>query len=145
MGEEKTRVKYEEDLPERTGLVLWIKEHRRQLLFVGISVTTIIITTLGLKNKESINGLWESLKKEIEKGSLYSSKWFEKASLEEIQKARKIVQKDYGNPELDNNYRSECWELLLKLNNAIEEKKWIGKEPGYPVHSEHGWHLLSDD
>ena len=35
------------------------------------------------KNREAINELWDSLKKQIEKGSLYSTKWFEKADLDE--------------------------------------------------------------
>ena len=36
------------------------------------------------------------------------------------------------------------WDLLPKLDNAIGKKKWAGKPYGYPVKSEHGWHLPSD-
>ena len=44
-----------------------------------------------LKNKDAINALWESIQKEIERGPLYSTKWFETASLEELEKAREVV------------------------------------------------------
>ena len=69
----------------------------------------------------------------------------EKASLEELEKAREIVQKDFNNPKLDLDYRNECWNLLSRFDNAIGKIKWNGKEYGYPVHSSNGWHLLSDD
>lgn len=90
-----------------------------------------------IKNKDALTDLWKSLKIQIEKGALYSSKWFEKA--------REIVQKDFNNPKLDLDYRNECWNLLNRFDNAIGKIKWNGKEYGYPVHSSNGWHLLSDD
>lgn len=100
---------------------------------------------MGIKNKETLTDLWKSLKKQIEKGALYSSKWFEKASLEELEKAREIVQKDFNNRKLDLDYRNECWNLLNRFDNAIGKIKGNGKEYGYPVHSSNGWHLPSDD
>ena len=77
MAEEKINAQTSEEIPEKKGLITWVKEHRTQLLFAGVSITTVIMTILGIKNKDAISALWESLKKEIEKGSLYSSKWFE--------------------------------------------------------------------
>lgn len=130
---------------EKKGFIVWVKEHKLQLLLAGVSITTLIMTILGFKNKDAINELWDSLKKQIEKGSLYSAKWFEKASLGELQEAREIVQQDYRNPELDMDYRNECCKLLTKFDNVIGERKWQGKEYGYPVHSGNGWHLPSDD
>ena len=67
------------------------------------------------------------------------------ARIEELEKAREIVQKDFNNPKLDLDYRNECWNLLNRFDNAIGKIKWNGKEYGYPVHSSNGWHLLSDD
>ena len=145
MGEEKFDTQTSEEIPEKKGFIAWVKEHRTQLLFAGVSITTVIVTALGIKNKDAITALWESLKKEIEKGSLYSAKWFEKASLEELEKAREVVRLDYVNPELDMDYRNQCWNLLSRFDNAISKIKWAGKEVGYPVHSSHGWHLPSDD
>ena len=102
------------------------------------------MTVLGLKNKESINNLWNSLKKQVKDSSLYNSDWLEKASLEELEKARELVQQDYRNPKLNLEYRSECWDKILPmLDNAIGRRKWQGKEYGYPVHKD--WYLPNDD
>ncbi|MBQ4258837.1 MAG: hypothetical protein IJB84_01035 [Lachnospiraceae bacterium] len=144
----KEKKETEQNLDEGTKkreIIMYIKEHKTQLLFAGVSITVVLTTVLGQKNKNMIIELWNSLKKKIERGSLYSSKWFEKASLEELETARKSVQQDYNNPRLDVDYRSECWNLLKRIDNAIGIIKWGGKEYGYPVHSSNGWYLPSDD
>ena len=81
-----------EETPEKNSVIAWVKEHKLQLLLAGVSITTVILTVMGIKNKDALTDLWKSLKKQIEKGALYSSKWFEKASLEELEKAREKVQ-----------------------------------------------------
>ena len=134
-----------EETPEKNKIIAWVKEHKSQLLFTGVSITTVILTIAGIKNKDALTNLWKSLKEQIEKGTLYSSKWFEKASLEELEKGREIVHKDFLNPKLDSEYRNECWNLLKCFDNAIEKIKWDGKEYEYPVHSSNGWYLTSDD
>ena len=145
MVEEKITEEITEDVVDKKGFIAWVKEHKTQLLLTGVSVTTILATALGIKNKDAIIELWNTLKKQVEKGSLYSSKWFEKASLEELEASRKIVQRDYNNPNLDLDYRNYCWNLLNRFDNAIGKIKWAGKEYRYPVHSSNGWHLPSDD
>ncbi|MCD7826391.1 MAG: hypothetical protein LUH14_10595 [Clostridiaceae bacterium] len=81
-----------------------------------------------------------------EPGNLhYSRSWLNSASLEELETEREKVQADYLNINLDMDYRGQMWDLLHTFDVAIGEKKWEGKEPGYPVHSEHGWYLPSDD
>lgn len=95
--------------------------------FTGVSITTVILTIAGIKNKDALTNLWKSLKEQIEKGTLYSSKWFEKASLEELEKGREIVHKDFLNPKLDSEYRNECWNLLKCFDNAIEKSNGTGK------------------
>ncbi len=145
MKEENIKQQPLEDTPEKNSAIAWVKEHKLQLLLAGVSITTVILTVMGIKNKDVLTDLWESLKKQIEKGALYSSKWFEKASLEELEKAREIVQKDFNNPKLDLDYRNECWNLLNRFDNAIGKIKWNGKECGYPVHSSNGWYLPSDN
>lgn len=144
MEKEKRTVEIEE-ITGKKEFSAWIKEHKTQIILTGISVTAILTTALGLKNKDAITDVWNTLKQQIEKGSLYSSKWFDKASLKELETARKYVQQDYNNPDLDLDYRSYCWNLLNKFDNAIGKIKWAGKEYGYPVHSSNGWHLTSDD
>jgi len=145
MDKEKITEEFTEEVADRKGFIAWVKEHKTQLILTGISVTTILATALGLKNKDAIKELWNTLKKQIEKGDLYSSKWFEKANLEELETARRLVQQDYNNPNLDLDYRNYCWNLLNRFDNAIGKIKWAGKEYGYPVHSSNGWHLTSDD
>ena len=76
----------------------------------------------------------------------YSSSWLETASLDELQTARSEVQSDYGNPELDIDYRADLGDLLLEFDTAIGNKQWEGQEPKGPAfHREHGWYLSNDD
>ena len=145
MKDENIKQQHLEETPENNNIIAWVKEHKLQLLLAGVSITTVLLTVMGIKNKDALADLWMSLKKQIEKGTLYSSKWFEKASLEELENAREIVQNDFNNPKLDLDYRNECWNLLNRFDNAIGKIKWNGKEYGYPVHSNNGWHLPSDD
>lgn len=145
MNNEKLNEEVTEKSVDKKGFITWVKEHKTQLLLTGISVTAILAALLGVKNKGAINELWETLKKQIEKGTLYSSKWFEKANLEELETARKLVQQDYNNPSLDLDYRNYCWNLLNRFDDAISKIKWAGKEYGYPVHHSNGWYLPSDD
>lgn len=100
MAEENIK-QHTEETPEKNKIIAWVKEHKSQLLFTGVSITTVILTIAGIKNKDALTNLWKSLKEQIEKGTLYSSKWFEKASLEELEKGREIVHKDFLNPKLD--------------------------------------------
>lgn len=135
-----------EEVPEdKSGLIRWIKANKEKLLFAGVTATVLFALVLGAKNKEAVMELWEELKEKIEKGSLYSPRWFEKSSIEELQDARELVQADCMNPELDVDYRSYCHNLLNRFDNAIGNKRWDGKEYEFPVHSEHGWHLSEDD
>ena len=145
MIEEKTTEQINDDVPEKRRLIAWIKENRMQLLLLGVSVSALIMTVLGIKNKDAINALWDSLKREMKKGILYSEKWFENAGLDELEKAREIVRLDYVNPDFDTDYRNQCWNLLSRFDNAIDKLKWGGEEVGYPIHSSHGWYLSSDD
>ena len=40
--------------------------------------------------------------------------------------------------------RGHLWDLLPVIDNAIGKREWAGKEYGFPVKSENGWHLSSD-
>lgn len=134
----------EEMEDDKKGFIEWVKEHKSQLALIGVSGAALIAMVFGLKNKDSLTKLWISLKDEIEKGKPLSAKWLEKADLKELKDVRDSVQKAYLNPELSMETRSHMWDLLPKLDNAIGKKQWAGKEYGYPVKSEHGWHLPSD-
>lgn len=145
MNEENVVEQSDNSFPEKNELIAWVKAHKKQLLLTGISVSTLIMTILGIKNKDAINTLWKSLIEEIEKGPLYSAKWFSKATLEELHEHRKIIMQDNMNPNLDNDYRTRCRNLLPLFDNAIGRLQWAGKEIEFPVHSSNGWHLPSDD
>ena len=146
MAEEKLEQNnMEEVTEEKKSFITRIKEHKTQLMIAGVGTAAFIAMVLGIKNKESISELLESWREDLKSGKPLSDKWFNNASLEELEEARTIVQNDYRNPELDMDYRTDCHNLLFRFDQAIGKKKWAGKEPGYPVHSEHGWYLSSDD
>ena len=48
---------------EKHKFVNWVKDHKKQLLIAGISVTAVIGIIIGLKNKEAIKELWENLER----------------------------------------------------------------------------------
>lgn len=45
----------------------WIKVHKKQLIIAGISITTLMLLVLGLKNKDALAELYCSLEKNIKK------------------------------------------------------------------------------
>ncbi len=52
---------------KKVGFIAWVKAHKKQLLLAGISVTAIIGVIIGLKNKDAIMDLWDSLEKSLTK------------------------------------------------------------------------------
>lgn len=52
---------------EKHKFVNWVKDHKKQLLIAGISVTAVIGIIIGLKNKEAIKELWENLENGLSK------------------------------------------------------------------------------
>ena len=52
---------------KKKGFIAWVKAHRKQLIFTGISVTAILVVIIGFKNKEDILDLWNSLEDSITK------------------------------------------------------------------------------
>ena len=45
---------------DKNGIVTWIKAHKKQLVFIGISIPTLIDIVLGLKNKDAIKELFDN-------------------------------------------------------------------------------------
>ena len=54
---------------ERYSFIKWVKAHKKTLLLTGIGVTAIIGVIIGLKNKDAIMDLWDSLEDGIAKVS----------------------------------------------------------------------------
>lgn len=47
--------------------VTWVKKHKTELIIAGISVVAIIAVILRAKNNETLEEVWASLKKKVEK------------------------------------------------------------------------------
>ena len=131
---------------DKNGIVTWIKAHKKQLVFIGISIPTLIAIVLGLKNKDAIKELFDNLKDEIEKANLYSSKWFENATDAELDTAREKVRLDYCSS--GDDFKAACClqNLLGRFDKELSKRAWGNEIPHAPsIHREHGWYLPNDD
>lgn len=52
---------------QKKDVVNWIKAHKKELIIAGVSVTAVITAILCYKNWESIEELWMSLVKKVDK------------------------------------------------------------------------------
>lgn len=52
---------------KKKELIKWIKNHKKQLIFAGISITTLVCIILGIKNKDTLAELWISLAESVKK------------------------------------------------------------------------------
>jgi len=147
MNEEiKNKQELEEVSEDEKGLVAWIKMYKKQLVIIGISIPTLIVIVLGLKNKYAINELFDNLKEEIEKASLYSSKWFEKATDAQLDSAREKVRLDYCASGDDFKAACSLQNLLGRFDKEMSKRAWGDETPHAPsIHREHGWYLPNDD
>ena len=48
-------------MENRKSLVQWIKEHKKELLIAGVSISTLTLIMLGLKNADKIKDILESM------------------------------------------------------------------------------------
>lgn len=103
-----------------------------------------ILTTVGLT---VLGGIAYLLKKNADEKEPdeYSSKWFDSLSDEELDKEREKVRLEYCSSGDDFDRASSLQRLLWHFDDIIRARHDDGSEPGYPVHREHGWHLLEDD
>ena len=136
----------EEVAEDKKGIVTWIKAHKKQLVLIGISVTTLIAIVLGLKNKDAIKELFDNLKDEIEKANLYSGKWFENATDAELDTVREKVRLDYCSSGDDFKAACSLQNLLGRFDKEMSKRAWGNETPHAPsIHREHGWYLSNDD
>ena len=52
---------------QKKTCITWVKEHKKELIIAGVSVSTIILVILGIKKQKALDEAWKSLKKLIEK------------------------------------------------------------------------------
>lgn len=68
------------------------------------------------------------------------------ATDEELDSEREKVRLDFCNPNLDKQYRIECYEKLGRFDAEKSKRAWGDEEPHAPsYHREHGWYLPNDD
>lgn len=61
-------------MKEQKKLVKWIKEHKRELIAVGISVGALLLLALGIKNKDQVKKLYQQLRELIKPTSIEVAK-----------------------------------------------------------------------
>lgn len=72
--------------------------------------------------------------------------FLENASDDELEAAREKVRLDFCNPDLDDEYRTECQNRLYAFDNEMSKRAWGDETPHAPsYHREHGWYLPNDD
>ena len=49
-------------MEEQTGLIGWIKEHKKELMIAGLSITAVLLLVAGIKKQESLKDIWNWLK-----------------------------------------------------------------------------------
>ena len=76
----------------------------------------------------------------------FSTKWFESLSDADLNAEREIVRKAYCSSGEDFNLAVRLQNLLGLFDKELSKRAWGGRtDYGFPVHSEHGWHLPSKD
>lgn len=130
----------------KKGVSAWIKDHKAQLIIVGISIPTIIVVVLGLKNKDAIKALWNRLNEELKEANMYSSKWFETVTDETLSTEREKVRLEYCSSGNSLSEAGRLQNLLRRFDKEMNKRAW-GNEIPHPssIHREHGWYLPNDD
>lgn len=73
-------------------------------------------------------------------------RWFDKASLPELQDARNKIHDEYLKHTVNDEYRESLWNMLPKFDKRISELKWAGRTPTAPSYPrEHGHNLYKPD
>ena len=100
MDNEKVMEQTSKDIEEEKKTFRdWVVEHKAQLALAGVGVAGGIATIVGIKNKDALVDVWESLKAQIDK-----------KELEKLIQKREAVHRDLLNTDLDMEYRGRCWD-----------------------------------
>lgn len=76
----------------------------------------------------------------------FSTKQFESLSDTDLNTEREIVRKAFCASGDDFNLAARLQNLLGMFDKELSKRAWSGCiDYGFPVHSEHGWHLPSKD
>ena len=78
-------------MDERKGLICWIKEHKKELIIAGISIGTLVLIILGIKNRDTIKAVWDSLRKVVKHPTVKVTETVTKVAVEIPQEPVKEV------------------------------------------------------
>ena len=131
---------------EQKGVSTWVKTHKKQLIVIGVSIVTITVSVLVLKNKDSIKGVWSNLSKEMKKAEMYTPKWFETVSDEVLDLEREKVRLEYCSSGRDFSKATRLQNLLWRFDKEMSKRAWENETPHPPrINREHGWYLPNVD
>lgn len=133
-------------MKEKKDFILWIKAHKKQLVVAGVSIATIILVVIELKNESEILRLWGILKERIERGELYSTKWFDTATDAELNFEREKVRQAFCSSGKDFQAASHLQNLLWRFDDEMSKRAWGDEIPhSTTIHREHGWYLPNEE
>lgn len=146
----KKEIQNEQELEEvieyKNRIVNWIKAHRKQLVYIGISIPLIVAIFLGLKNKDAIKELFSKLKVAVKSASIYSDNWFKNATYEQLDTAREEVRIQFCSSSDDFEMGCSLQNLLYRFDKELRKRSGGNDTPYAPmIHREHGWYLPNDD
>lgn len=67
---------------EHKGFIAWIKEYRKELAIAGISIGTLILIVFGIKNREMVKVVWDSLRKAVKQPTVKAAEAVTKVTVE---------------------------------------------------------------
>ncbi len=56
-------------MAEKEALINWIRKHKKKLIVAGVSIPVILALVIGIKNRNELTNLWESMIKLADKTS----------------------------------------------------------------------------
>lgn len=81
-----------------------------------------------------------------EKTQKYSSRWFDTVSDAVLNEEREVVRKKYCFSGNDFDLAVRLEKLLHRFDSVLSKRAWNeSTDYKFPVRSEHGWYLPSDD
>lgn len=103
----------------------------KKVLGIGLGIVATGVGVYVLKNKEP---------------QKYSSKWLETAPKDLLEKEREFASNQFRLSS-DDYQVAVYWERIRdRIIAELGKRAWNGgTDYMFPVHSEHGWHLPSDD
>lgn len=127
---------------EKKGFIKWVKVHKKELIITGISSAAIIGIIIGIKNKDSIIVLWESLKNRAKNSSNEVSKnSFEIAkSIVDSVEVVDVVCDTESIKVLPNDNRRVSYEVCEHIRNLSNGRKASAKK--IATAAEHGYNLI---